>query len=276
MPVSLLLCEGADSSPDVRVLTKLLAGRCRVHPLGQKYGMGNRIIARREVIGQDSVFGILDRDFLANWTPPVDRPVDWKSSDDTAFFGWRWERKEIENYLIDPAVIEFSLGQTLTMQDYQASLEAARDRVTVYQAARTALATSRLRFRDLPSSFGKARGRERHPFPDNLDEASCQDGVREVVLLHQESQVVKLDDVEAKFSVLLPEFQPGGVRYRSFLHSFSGKDLLWVMDDALRGFGFAGAWAFREKVVTGITQSPDDIGGWLPEWRELQLAIESK
>jgi len=276
MPVSLLLCEGADSSPDVRVLTKLLAGRCRVLPLGQKYGMGTRIMARREVIGQDLVFGILDRDFIAMWTPPIDLPIDWKSSDDTLFFGWYWERKEIENYLIDPAVVEFSLGPTLPIQDDQASLEAARDRLAVYQAARTALATSRLRFRNLPSSFGKERGRERHPFPDNLDEGSCQDGLREVVSLHQESQVVQLDDVEAKFRALLPEFQPGGVRYHSFLHAFCGKDLLWVMDDALRGFGFAGAWAFREKVVTGITQSPDDISGWLPEWRELQLAIESK
>jgi hypothetical protein len=275
MPVSLLLCEGMDSSPDVRVLTKLLAGRCRILPHGGKYGMGNRIIARREVIGQDSVFGMLDGDFIEKWTPPVDRPVDWKSADDTVLFGWRWERKEIENYLIDPAVVEFSLGQTLPIQDYQSSLVAARDRLPIYQAARTALATSRLRFRDLPSSFGKARGRERHPFPDNLDEATCQDGLREVVSFHQGSQVVKLDDVQAKFSALLPEFEPGGVRHRSFLHAFSGKDLLWLMDDALRGFGFTGAWTFREKILNCIAQSPDDIGGWLPEWRELQLAIDS-
>jgi hypothetical protein len=275
MPVSLLLCEGVDSSPDIRVLTKLLAGRCRVLPQGQKYGMGNRILARREVIGQDSVFGLLDGDFIEKWTPPVNRPVDWKSSHDALFFGWRWERKEIENYLIDPAVVEFSLGQTLPIQDYQSSLVAARDRLPTYQAARTALASSRARFRDLPSSFGKARGRERHPFPDDLDEKTCEDGLREVVFLHQESQVVKLDDVQAKVSALLPEFQPGGARYNSFLHAFSGKDLLWLMDDALRGFGFPGAWAFREKILTGIAQSPDDIGDWLPEWRALQLAIES-
>ena len=79
--------------------------------------MGSRIIARREVIGQDSVLGILDGDFIDKWTLPVDRPVDWKSEDDIVFFGWRWERKEIENYLIDPAVVEFSLGQTLPIQD---------------------------------------------------------------------------------------------------------------------------------------------------------------
>ena len=32
MPVSLLLCEGGPGSPDVRVLSKVLAGLCEVRP----------------------------------------------------------------------------------------------------------------------------------------------------------------------------------------------------------------------------------------------------
>ena len=103
--MSLLLCEGGVNSPDVRVLSKLLGGRCQLRPHGPRYGMGASIIARRDSIGRNEVFGILDGDFVESWQAPIDRPVEWRSSDGTVF-GWRWERKEIENYLIDPTVVE--------------------------------------------------------------------------------------------------------------------------------------------------------------------------
>ncbi len=57
MPVSLLLCEGSASSPDARVLNRILAGLCAIQPLGGKYGMGDRIKARRDVLEQNTVFG---------------------------------------------------------------------------------------------------------------------------------------------------------------------------------------------------------------------------
>lgn len=60
MPVAQLLCEGGNNSPDVRLLSKLLSGICEIKPLGGKYGMGAKIIARREAFGQNSVYGILD------------------------------------------------------------------------------------------------------------------------------------------------------------------------------------------------------------------------
>jgi hypothetical protein len=156
--------------------------------------MGANIIARRESIGRNEVFGILDGDFVGSWRAPVDRPVEWRGSDGTVF-GWRWERKEIENYLIDPTVVNLALNQSnsvVSIQGYQSWLCAARDRLPGYQAARAALAASRIRFRDLPSSFGKERGSERHPFPDSLDETSCRDGMRQVVAAHQQTQIVEV------------------------------------------------------------------------------------
>ncbi len=74
MPVSLLLCEGGPNSADVRVLVKLLAGRCAILPAGGKYGLGERIKARREAMGRATVFGILDGDFVVSWQGPADRP----------------------------------------------------------------------------------------------------------------------------------------------------------------------------------------------------------
>ena len=128
MPVDQLLCEGGNNSPDVVVLRNLLIGRCGVLALGAKYGMGSRIIARREAVGRDDVYGILDGDFVNVWKQPLDQPVDWKGSDGT-LFGWRWERKEIENYLIDPVVVDLALNRpnhAVPIHDYQSALGAAR------------------------------------------------------------------------------------------------------------------------------------------------------
>jgi hypothetical protein len=85
MPVSQLLCEGGNNSPDVRVLTKLLAGLCEVKPLGGKYGMGAKIIARCELLGENSVFGLLDGDFIKDWNTPRGEPVEWKSAEEFFF-----------------------------------------------------------------------------------------------------------------------------------------------------------------------------------------------
>ncbi len=111
MPVNLLLCEGGTNSPDIRVLGKLLAGICEIRPMGGKYGMGERIKARREILGGNVVFGLLDGDFQVNWELPQNRPRDWivRKNKTKVLLGWRWERKEIENYLIDPVVVQLSL-----------------------------------------------------------------------------------------------------------------------------------------------------------------------
>lgn len=278
MPVSLLLCEGGERSPDVRVLAKLLAGRCQILPLGGKYKMGDRILARREALGRDTVFGLLDGDFARDWAPPTDRPRDWKSSDGTIIFGWRWERKEIENYLLDPAVVApaFSqMGTTLPAGDaYQRALETARDQIAHYQAARAALAASRIRFKDLPSSFGREHPKLRHTFPDQFDESSCRDGLRRTVREHAQTQAIDPDEVEASYTKLLPQFLKTGPRNVAFLHAFAGKDILLAIDATLRGFGFPGARVFREKVLIGLEQATDDIADWIPEWKQLRELMD--
>ena len=61
MPVAQILCEGGGSSPDARVLSRILPGY-EIRPSGSKYGMGDKIVARREIRGADTVFGLLDGD----------------------------------------------------------------------------------------------------------------------------------------------------------------------------------------------------------------------
>jgi hypothetical protein len=236
--------------------------------------MGSRILSLREARATSNIFGILDGDFRPDWKPLTARPQPWMSSDNQPL-GWRWERKEIENYLIDEAVVSRALGPAAPPPDvYQAILEKARDAIGVYQAARTALSASRKRFRDLSSKFGQPRGRERHLFPDHLDQPSCHQGIQEVIQEHRLTQLVTAQEVLDRMALMLPEFQPNGVRHKDYLAAFAGKDLLWSMDADLRGLGFASAWTFREKILVGITQTTDDVGQWLPEWAALQQAVD--
>jgi hypothetical protein len=105
VPVTVLLCEGARDSPDVRVLNKLLAGYCTVQPIGSKFAMDSYILARRDASPTATVMGLKDGDFDREWDAPSDRPEPWsrqRPGGRTERIGWSWARTEIENYLIDP------------------------------------------------------------------------------------------------------------------------------------------------------------------------------
>lgn len=274
MPVTVILSEGVSGSPDVRILGKLLEGRCEIKPSGSKYGLGACILARREATNACTTYGLIDGDFVQDWhSHRSDEPKRWETSD-RVHLGWRWARKEIENYIIDPTLVSKALGDAApNAEAYHRTLFEARNRISDYEAARTALAVSRPRFQDLPSNFGRPRGKEKHPIPDVFDERSCRQGLRQVIEAHQSTQLVDLSIVERQFESLLPECRSGGVRYHNFMAAFAGKDLLWAMDDDLRTAGFGGAPAFREKVLVGIASTTEDIADWLIEWKRLRKMV---
>ncbi|MBF0609834.1 MAG: hypothetical protein G8345_00525 [Magnetococcales bacterium] len=275
MPVTLLLCEGVPNGPDIVLLGKLLAGKCEIKAMGGKYGMGDRVMARQEVLGEGSVAGLLDRDFINPWQPPQYIPKPWTISGGHHRLGWYWERKEIENYLLDPLLIEKLFNGIIDMDEYIKILNHARDTIANYQAARIALSANRLRFSPLPSSFGSKRGSDKHLFPDALDINSCQAGIEQTIQAYDGSQTISLEQVLKTFTEVLPECQPGGGRYDNFLCGFAGKDLLWAMDGWIKSKGWQGAFALREKIVKSIRQSSDDISQWLPELAALKQMILS-
>lgn len=273
MPVNVLLCEGGPGSPDVRVLGKLLAGLCEVKPEGGKYGMGQKIIAKRDAIG-NVVSGLLDGDFLESWVSPTGCPRNWTSGNGISF-GWRWERKEVENYLIDPDIVAKALGpQAPNHSLYILALHQARDQIAYYQAARTSLSVNRKRFDDLPSCFGPERGKEKHLFPNQLCTTSCEEGIKKTVINHQNVQIVELDEVLTSYKNYIPEFIKNGTRHKEYLYAFAGKDLFWAMEVWFKQNNFHGAWAFREKVLIGIQQTTEDISSWVPEWEKLLQMIK--
>jgi hypothetical protein len=277
MPVNTLCCEGNSKSPDVRVLSRVLAGLCEVRPFGSKHGMGDRILARREVTDADkdkknpTVYGVLDGDYAA-WQEPEQRPRQWNVNNGnvSVHTGWRWERKEIENYLIDPAVVERALGRL--PERYIAALETAASQIASYQAARIALTLNRPHSAPLQNSFGKLRGRGRHPMPEDLGRDQCLHEAKQLVHVWNSQRQIGTEALDAAFITTESECSPDGVRGKHFMTSFAGKDLLWAMEDYLNSSGFGGPTVFLERILTRLGDSTE-VWDWLPEWRALRQAV---
>ncbi len=267
--MNLLLCEGAEGSPDARILKRILAGQgLEILPMGGKYGMGTRILARRESHPSLKVAGLLDGDFCKDWSCALFEPRPWESGDGAILFGWRWSRKEIENYLIDPHVVANALQNDAPRAgDYRELLEGAADKIFQYQAARTALSNCRRRFKELPSTWCAKT------LPDDLSETGCRQAITQMVTKHAAGQAVETQEVLGRFEDLLPEFRAGGVRRRDFLWTFSGTDLLLASAEGLRLLGFPGPQAFEEKVLLGIEATLEDIATWLAEWAALRDVV---
>ena len=177
--IGIILCEGNENGLDCLLLRKILGGRFRIIPVGSRFGMKHRIDTVRKILNQP-VFAILDRDFPQNWESPKNRPIVWLGTENNneTLFGWFWERKEPENYLLDPIVIRSILGNgNFDENGYGTALKAARDAIGFYQAARIALSVlGRSGQYYVPSTFGAERGSDEHyRFPDDgsLKETAC-------------------------------------------------------------------------------------------------------
>ena len=240
-----------------------------MRPFGSKYGMGDRIKGMRQYLGS-VVFGVLDGDFGPLADPIATQPRTWQVEEQ--LFGWRWKRKEIENYILDPNVVSSALGLAAPpAAAYEEILKAAGDRITAYQAARTYLGLVQRRYRPLPTSFGRPRGSDNHRFPDALDEASCRTEFLRTINDHQSS----LECDEQRFDELLAECRSGGPRLAAFLCYFAGKDLMWAIDEPLRQLGFLGCGDFRERILLGVEQTKEPVETWIPEWGALREAVIS-
>lgn len=276
MPVNLLYCEGGPKSPDIRIISALLAGACVVSPVGSKYGFGQRVLVTREIQSGSTIAGLSDRDFDADATVPQGVPREWRIDEGRVWLGWHWERKELENYLIDPSVVARALGlRAPNLEDYRAILQAAATTVADYTAARTALSLSRPRFFPLDNSWGTRQNLEGHRFPNNFSEGDCRQGIQKVLQSHEQSQIPSAENVLSEFDRLLPICRPGGVRYEHFVTFFAGKDLLLVMQPALLQFGFESPRQFRERIIKGIEESSENVWTWLPEWNQLRQMVLS-
>ncbi len=278
MPVSLLFCEGGSGRPDIRVLRAVVPGNCTIRPAESKYGLGQKILISRDIMLNSVIAGLRDRDFDTDDRRPTDEPREWfvKEHNKTVQLGWYWERKEIENYLIDPVVVRNALGTKAPDPIvYRTSLQASAEFIADYTAARIALAISRIRFSPLSNSWGRERGSDRHKFPDALGEADCCSAISAILKQYEQTQTIQENEVLSKFNTFLSICRPGGYRFQHFLTYFSGKDLLFGMETTLASFGFTSPFEFRERILKGIENSAEDVWTWLPEWTRLRELLST-
>ena len=277
----IILCEGNENGLDCLLLRKILGDQIRIVPVGSRFGMKHRVDTVRKILHQP-VFAILDRDFPQNWESPKNSPVVWRGLENGSetLFGWFWERKELENYLLDPTVIKMILSDSnLGENGYDAALKAAGDAIGGYQAARIALSVlGRSGQYYVPSTFGTKRGSDEHyrfPDGDSLKETACSAWLREINADYRQSHSKRFELLPELFQRYKLECLPGGERYRDFLNAFSGKDIGWYLDAWFQNNGFKGTRHFFACMKRGIENSDIDLATILPEWAELKHAVQT-
>ena len=279
MSLAVLYCEGVDKSPDIRVIRKILTGvNCMIKAAASKYGLAQKVhFLNREGAVGGVAKALRDRDFDSMPSPLLQKPHDWPfrpQNNQTVQVGWTWERKEIENYLIDPRVVAKTLGKKAPRPEaYDKALYRSACRIANYTAARFALSQHRIR----PKPQTNFWGEKRHGFhlPDALDEAACSQGILDVISRHQQGLSVDPDQVVATFHKVLPDFREGGAYFQEFLTYFSGKDLLASLDDEKEVIGFQND-TFRNIILDRLTDAPEDISIWLPEWEALVALVQQE
>ncbi len=269
MPVNILYCEGVPGGPDISLLQMVLVNTCNVYPAGGKENFGPGIQMARRAVPALNICGLRDRDFDGEKPVPDGNPIPWNITEDhnLVSLGWKWERREIENYLIDPQVVQRAFGHSFSPFPapdpvaYTQELNRAADQVAIYTAARTALSLSRTPAR-LINFF--------HPHDT---ESECRAALHRILSdyhtdLPQETRVLE------KFDAILPECQAGGNRRQHFLTFFAGKDLLMGMNNFFSRTGFKNWNAFLKAVLLGMSRASDPVWEWLPEWQNLRQQIQ--
>jgi hypothetical protein len=267
--VNVLFCEGYQGKYDVRLLQVLLVGTgCTPIPAGGKDNLstGVRMVRTIRSTGGQGIFALRDRDFDMDKSIPLGQLRTWiiQDQNNNIDLGWTWERREIENYLLDPIVVERALPVgRINIKSYNQELDQAADRLGYYTAARTAISLSR-RAEGLKNVFSPYQTAEQ-----------CRQKIHEILENYLANSPNESEILE-KFEDLQPECLKGGVRHSYFLTFFSGKNLFTELNSSLRRAGFNNQNQFVEEVLEGIKNATEDVWEWLPEWVDLRQQILTK
>jgi len=287
--VALLLCEGRDQAAkgevgaaiDSTLLRLCLAGRCLVRGEGSKDSMRDSVLGNRR--SGIRAAAVTDGDFVPAWPGSPAEPVvslrrwNHRFNEADVLLGWRWPRHEIENYLLDPALVETALGQI--PPNFEEALEEARDQIACYQAARAALALSRPKGKmRILSTWGKRLGSGKHWMPDKsgLSEDACRKSIEERINEYGERRSISVDEVLQRMDELMPDYQAGGSRYRDYLRAYSGKDLLWQLAGWLRGTSHNNPTKFCHELLSELAGQVFDPASLFSEWAELQRLVDEE
>ncbi|WP_295441794.1 hypothetical protein [uncultured Thiodictyon sp.] len=266
MPVSLLIVEG---NLDSEILASVLAGEPAVRRGGSKNGLAPQARYERDMSKVKAAY-LRDRDF--DHEPPQNHhTVTVDRQDGSTVLGWRWARHEIENYLLDPAIVEKAIG--ISAHDWSATLTEVAGRIRWYQIARWTIGQVR---RVLPPSH-QLRTR-----PADLNELAlpaltdkpfsrewCLTSIGD--FLEQVTEKMSPESVEAKidrYSGILTEDNLGNIE--TTLAWCSGKDLLAGLScDSLRQSRCTNAGDLRAALRDWVRENAGEAVAQFPEWQDL-------
>jgi hypothetical protein len=264
MPVSLLLVEG---TLDREILASVFAGNPAIDPHStSKSALAPRVRDKR----RDGITAcyIRDRDF--DFLPPTDIT---QPTIDNIFngvtLGWRWCRHELENYLIDPGIIQATFGWDRTI--FENELVNSAKNIKYYQAAHWTVGEARQVLpptRDFPTKPSECSG---HDFrlPADLTEVGA-------IAWVQTQSTTFLANVQTSLAptILNNTFTNHLARFTdtflsdvtNVLNWFSGKDLLASLITWLQMTYRIHPTQLCERVRDWIMLNPDQTLILLPEW----------
>jgi hypothetical protein len=274
MPVSRLLVEGQNL--DAVVLAAIFAGNPVVVGGSPKGSLALRARDLRRDTGQQVCY-VRDRDF--DFLPPSDLTQPTVDTlDGGAPLGWRWCRHEIENYLIEPDLIQAALGWDKA--SHEAELVAGARRIKHYQAARWVVGQARRVLppaRDFPTSPAECAGHE-FQLPADLAPAGTASWVQTQAATFLTSVQTVLDPIQlttelTNHSARLTDSFLGNVT--NVLIWCSGKDLLAAMQGWLQTTHGLHPSQLRNLVRDWITTNPDQALALLPEWERFRDLVRA-
>ncbi len=265
MPVVKLFVEGNLES---EVLNPIFQGTPVLQRGGSKNSLRPRTRSEREE-NKIAAGYLRDRDF--DFDPPSDlsRPtVDCEHGGIP--IGWRWCRHEMENYLIEPAIVGEAMGWPVA--DVEEAVRQVAKRIRSYEAARWTVGIVR---RELPPHF------ELKTRPDDLNEIALPSAVDPATVNAWagstiETHRIRIDDatdpnrVEESFEAFAARFDDAFVAdVSNVLLWFSGKDILAGIAEWLSTKGVNNPGDFRASIRGWIIANPERALELLPEWRSL-------
>jgi hypothetical protein len=268
MSVKVLLCEGEQNGPEQRILQMILAGsKVLIQSEGSKFGLDRRVLSLRDVRRESKISAIRDRDFdfLEDQQLGQAHPWSVERRKEINRIGWYWERREIENYLIDPIVIANTLNDKVDLATYQSELaQEAKNRV-YYTAAQIALTLTRQQPENFPNAWSD------YPY-STADE--CREGIRQIIKNYVNNRKNQIDEQKAlnQFEEYLPLCSEGGFYYTNYLIFFSGKVLKAKIERKFQQFGLRSISGF-EKLILKRMEGSSEVWKWLPEWEDLRTQI---
>jgi hypothetical protein len=259
---------------DIEVLSPVLQGSPALQQGGSKNALKPRAAAERR--GNGVAAGYLrDRDF--DFDPPPDLTKPAVDSEDAGVpFGWRWCRHEIENYLIDPAVV--CEATAWAMPEVLEAIHRAAKRIRSYQAARWTVGVVR---RALPPAYElqtRPGGLREIDLPPSLDAGSVNAWASNSVENHgvRIAAATAPPAVQASLAAYSARFDDAFVAdAASVVLWFSGKDLLAGMADWPAGKGVPNPGALRAILRDWIIANPDRALELLPEWKNMLAVVRA-